>query len=168
VDTAFNETTIKEFSLVLGVLNFLNSIKIVFNKDSINHLKETINKKKEFLLDKKRHMSILAVEDLMRYIGLNNYLYFSYILDRRTRIYVKNIPINPQLEKILRPLLLPQESNDFNKIYKSFIDKFSKLYEIREVFTFMDYIDILFNLFEKKILRVFNKLDILKINSIYS
>jgi len=32
----------------------------------------------------------------------------------------------------------------------------------------MDYIDILFNLFEKKILRVFNKLDILKINSIYS
>ena len=100
------------------------------------------------MLDKKRHMSILAVEDLLRYMSLNDYLYFSYILDRRTRIYIKNIPINPQLEKILIPLLLPQESNDLSKIYRNFINKFSKLYEIREVFTFLDYVDILFKLFE--------------------
>jgi len=88
----------------------------------------------------------MALSDLKLLSKFSLYLFLSYILDRRTRVYCKNIPINPQLDKILRIFLIPEEKKNFLKINIDFVKTNANRFKINEIFNSLDHIDIISDL----------------------
>jgi hypothetical protein len=111
------------------------------------------------LKDEKKIMTIESIIDYLTFTKIYKHLYFNYILDRRTRIYIKNVPINPQLEKTLRPVLIPEEGCDLKESYKIFIKNICKKYETSEVFSVLLYLEPIKKIFKNKILILEERLD---------
>ncbi len=103
---------------VIKILNFMNNCKFHINKkvlESIIDRGYVLNK----LERENRFMTLLSIKEAS-YIGNLEWFKFDYILDNRTRIYIKNIPLNPQLEKILRPVIINKIQNN-EAILKKYI-----------------------------------------------
>lgn len=152
----------KGISNALRVINFLNNSEFIINKNVLKSIlmNDAIIKD---LKDKKRIMTLLSLKE-SEYISKFNKFYFDYVMDNRTRIYIKNIPLNTQLEKILRPLVITELDDDdviLNK-YIRILNDFSELIKVEDLLN-------IFKLEEEKIndliFLINNKLNNKKINT---
>jgi len=115
---------------VLRVINFMNNCKFKINKEGLLLINNSSILEK--LKKDNKYMSLLSVNEA-DYLKDLEWFRFDYILDNRTRIYIKNIPLNPQLEKILRPLIINNFQNDdiILKKYIKVINEFRlELYQV--------------------------------------
>jgi hypothetical protein len=122
-------------SKVLNIINFLNNSNFVINKDLLTYVINDDNIKNK-LIEEKKIMTLLALKEA-EYLCKFDKFHFDYIMDNRTRLYIKNIPLNTQLEKILRPLVITNIDDDFiilNK-YKRFIKDFKEVIKISDLFS---------------------------------
>lgn len=114
---------------ILKVINFMNNCRFKINKENLLSLNNSdILRKLEI---GNRYMTILCLKEA-NYLKDLEWFRFDYILDNRTRIYIKNIPLNPQLEKILRPLIVSNFQNDeiILKKYEKLVSEFGiELYQ---------------------------------------
>jgi hypothetical protein len=115
-DSHFLEEDCSEGIKVLEALNFINSTKIIVNSESLDLALDLFDKSEIYKTSPNYLLTWMALSDLKLLSKFSLYLFLSYILDRRTRVYCKNIPINPQLDKILRIFLIPEEKKNFLKI----------------------------------------------------
>jgi hypothetical protein len=107
--------------LVLDSINFLNSIRFEVNREILLETLGIMDKTEIYKDRPDMILAWIALNDLKMVLEFGNWFYLSYILDTRTRVYCKNIPINPQLIKILRVLIVPKVECDFLSTIKNFI-----------------------------------------------
>jgi hypothetical protein len=138
--------------LVLVCINFLNSIKFMVDKKILFDALEIMNSTEVYKDSPDMIMAWIALNDLKLILSFGGWFYLSFILDRRTRVYCKNIPINPQLTKILRILIIPKTECDFLKIIKDFIFNNWGVFDIREIFSCLNHIGLLVEIWKDKII----------------
>lgn len=119
----------------LLVLNFLTNCKFKINEKVLKEIKEN-NELNEYLKLKKKLMTILTIEEA-DFVKKFNFFRLDYIMDNRTRLYIRNIPLNIQLEKIIRPVVTSEVESDevIIKKYKEIINNYNKKIEIKEILT---------------------------------
>jgi hypothetical protein len=108
----------------------MNNCKFKINKEGLLLINNSSILEK--LKKDNKYMSLLSLNEA-DYLKDLEWFRFDYILDNRTRIYIKNIPLNPQLEKILRPLIINNFQNDdiILKKYIKVINEFRlELYQV--------------------------------------
>jgi hypothetical protein len=94
---------------VLKILNFMSNCEFNINEKNLILINNSDILEK--LKNDNRFMTLLCLEEA-NYLKKMEYFKFDYSIDHRTRIYIKNIPLNPQLEKILRPLVINKIQDD--------------------------------------------------------
>jgi hypothetical protein len=143
---------------VLNIVNFMNNCKFHINKIALVSIKNDNILKK--LKNDNKYMTLLCLDEAS-YLRDLKWFRFDYILDNRTRIYIKNIPLNPQLEKIIRPLIVNEIQNDeiilekYIRLIKEFNLKSNQIFSVLS----------LSNLIKGRLLEFINKdLELKKIN----
>lgn len=125
----FLEKINKRIDFNVRIINYLNNCKFKINN---NLLKEVLNLKEKLKKDGK-FMSMLALDEA-NYVKNFEWFKFDYLMDNRTRLYIKNIPLNCQLEKILRPIIINKTVEDdvILKKYRNFSINFN--IDIKDIF----------------------------------
>lgn len=118
---------------ILKIINFLNNSRFKINKEVLFKLKNNKDLLDK-LKDNKKIISLLALKEAEFVSRFDNF-YFDYVMDNRTRLYIKNIPLNTQLEKILRPVVTTEIEDDDKIIltYKKFLKEYNKVVKINNV-----------------------------------
>lgn len=152
IESDFLEDKSYGLRLVLDSINFLNSIKFEIHKDILLETLGIMNKTEIYKDCPDMIMAWIALNDLKLILKFGDWFYISYILDTRTRVYCKNIPINPQLIKILRVLLVPKIECNFLKTIRDFIFNNWDIFDIKEIFNCLDHINLLTEIWKDKII----------------
>jgi hypothetical protein len=139
----------------LDVMNFLNNSKFTVNKNILNKVTNDY-----FLLERlkkdKRIMTMLSIKEA-EFLSKFEKFHFDYVMDNRTRLYIKNIPLNTQLEKILRPLVITDIDTDgvILNNHIRFLKEFKEIIKIEDLFSSLrlnkDDINIIINLIDNKL-----------------
>lgn len=143
---------------VLNIINFMNNCRFHINKTALISIKNDNILKK--LKNDNKYMTLLCLDEA-NYLKDLKWFRFDYILDNRTRIYIKNIPLNPQLEKIIRPLIVNEIQTD-----EIILEKYIRLvneFNLRsdQIFSVLG----VSNLIKEKLLKfITNNLELKKIN----
>lgn len=152
IESGFLEDSSYGIKLVLDSINFLNSIRFEVNKDVLFETLGIMNKTEIYKDCPDMIMAWIALNDLKFILSFGDWFYLNYILDTRTRVYCKNIPINPQLIKILRVLIVPKIEGDFLKTIRDFIFNNLNIFDIKEIFNCLDHINLLIEVWKDKII----------------
>jgi len=143
---------------ILKIINFMGNCRFKISKETLLLLNNSDVLRK--LERDNRYMTILCLKEA-NYLKDLEWFRFDYILDNRTRIYIKNIPLNPQLEKILRPLIVSNFQNDeiILEKYKKLISEFD--IELYQAFNVMS----ISSVYKKKLINfIIKDLKLKKIN----
>lgn len=138
--------------LIINSINFLNSIKFEVYEDILFETLGIMNKTEIYKDCPDMILAWIALNDLRLILSFGGWFYLSFILDTRTRVYCKNIPVNPQLIKILRILIIPKIEYNFLKIIREFIINNENNFEITEIFSCLNYITLLIEVWKDKII----------------
>ena len=152
IESGFLEDKSYGLKLVLDSINFLNSIRFEINKEILMETLGIMGKTEIYKDRPDMTLSWIALNDLKMILEFGNWFYLSYILDTRTRVYCKNIPINPQLMKILRILIVPRVEWDFLSTIKDFILNNWDIFDIKEIFNCLNHLDLLIEIWKDKII----------------
>jgi hypothetical protein len=94
-------------------LNDLNKQPNKIDNEFLKLITDTYQKqKKECYTDIENHNKNNQIEISIKHMLLAEFdtFYFKYVVDNRCRIYVKNIPINYQLNKLVRSCIIPVQN----------------------------------------------------------
>ena len=152
IESGFLEDSSYGLGLVLDSINFLNSIRFEINKEILLETLGIMGKTEIYKDRPDMTLCWIALNDLKMILEFGNWFYLSYILDTRTRVYCKNIPINPQLIKTLRVLIVPRVECNFLSTIKDFILNNLDVFDIKEIFNCLDHIDLLIEIWKDKII----------------
>ena len=144
----------KSFGLnkVVEAINFLNSIKFEIYENALFEILLLMENTELHKDCPDMILAWIALNDLKLILNFGGWFYLNFILDTRTRVYCKNIPINPQLIKIIRMVIIPKLEYNFLEIIKKFIFYNDKIFDIGDIFSCLDYIDLLIEIWKDKIL----------------